>query len=136
MLVVKISKPDREKILKNDELIQAARELVKQTVPDYEQAYKLLDLAYKQGSPEATYAIATWNLHGGHFLKQDYVKGTKYLKKATKMKWPYVFSLNTVYAIAFAPIGSIEWLKLYFVFPILVTFYLMVLFLLKLKNKF
>jgi hypothetical protein len=21
-------------------------------------------------------------------LKQDYVKGTKYLKKATKMKWP------------------------------------------------
>ena len=54
----------------------------------------------------------------------------------TKEYWPYVFSLNTVYAIAFAPIGSIEWLKLYFVFPILVTFYLMVLFLLKLKNKF
>ncbi|MRT39547.1 hypothetical protein GJV03_20520 [Acinetobacter sp. RIT698] len=44
MLVVKISKPDREKILENDELIQAARELVKQAVPDYEQAYKLLTL--------------------------------------------------------------------------------------------
>ncbi|MFW1965972.1 hypothetical protein ACG95P_02695 [Acinetobacter guillouiae] len=52
----------------------------------------------------------------------------------TKEYWPYVFSLNTVYAIAFAPIGSIEWLKLYFVFPILVTFYLMVLFLLKFKK--
>ena len=44
MLVVKISKPDREKILENDELIQTARELVKQAVPDYEQAYKLLTL--------------------------------------------------------------------------------------------
>lgn len=88
MLVVKISKPDREKILENDELIQTARELVKQAVPDYEQAYKLLDIAYKQGSPEATYAIATWYLHGSHFLEQDYVKGTKYLKKAAKMKWP------------------------------------------------
>ena len=53
--------------MKNDELIQTARELVKQDVPDYEQAYKLLDLAYKRGSPEATYAIATWYLHGGHF---------------------------------------------------------------------
>ncbi|EPH38398.1 hypothetical protein L291_3892 [Acinetobacter guillouiae MSP4-18] len=36
-----------EKILTNDELIQKVRELVKQDVPDYEQAYKLLDLAYK-----------------------------------------------------------------------------------------
>jgi len=74
--------------LKNDELIQTARELVKQDIPDYEQAYKLLDLAYKRGSPEATYAIATWYLHGGHFLEQDYVKGTEYLKKAAEMKWP------------------------------------------------
>ena len=54
----------------------------------------------------------------------------------TKENWPYLFNLHTVYAIVFAPIGSIEWLKLYFVFPILVIFYLMILFLLKFKNKF
>jgi hypothetical protein len=54
----------------------------------------------------------------------------------TKEYWLYIFSLNTVYAITFAPIGSIEWLKLYFVFPILIAFYLMVLFFLKLKSKF
>ncbi|WP_423853239.1 hypothetical protein [Acinetobacter guillouiae] len=52
----------------NDELIQKVRELVKQDVSDCEQAYKLLDFAYKRGSPEATYAIATWYLHGGHFF--------------------------------------------------------------------
>lgn len=54
----------------------------------------------------------------------------------TKEYWPYMFSLNTVYSMVFTPIGSIEWLKLYFVFPILVSFYLVILFLLKLKNKF
>ncbi len=54
----------------------------------------------------------------------------------TKEYWLYMFSLNTVYAITFAPIGSIEWLKLYFVFPILIAIYLMVLFFLKLKSKF
>ncbi len=54
----------------------------------------------------------------------------------TKEYWPYVFSLNTVYSMVFTPIGSIDWLKLYFVFPIIVSFYLGILFLLKLKNKF
>lgn len=54
----------------------------------------------------------------------------------TKEYWSYMFSLNTVYSIVFTPIGSMEWLKLYFVFPILVSFYLVILFLLKLKNKF
>lgn len=71
-----------------NELVEKARNLALQESPDYEKAYNLLLEAHNIGSAEATYAIATWYLHGGNYLDKDYTKGTQYLKKAAEKYWP------------------------------------------------
>ena len=73
--------------METTKLVQQARELTIQKNPDFEKAYALLLQAYEAGSAEATYAIATWYLHG-QYLKTDFRIGTKYLKKAANQNWP------------------------------------------------
>jgi uncharacterized protein len=46
--------------------------------------YKLLLKAAEEGDARATYALATWHLHGTSFLRVDYVRGFELLKSSAK----------------------------------------------------
>ncbi|ESK53606.1 tetratricopeptide repeat protein [Acinetobacter tjernbergiae] len=70
-----------------NELVEKAKNIANQDNPDNEQAYKLLLNAYEKGSPEATYAIATWYLHG-YYVERDLKLAFLFLKEAAGKSWP------------------------------------------------
>ena len=54
-------------------------------------AWEDLHGAHALGSPEATYAIATWYLHGRH-VDQDWVLAVQFLEQAAAAEWPDALS--------------------------------------------
>jgi uncharacterized protein len=50
--------------------------------------YDLLVAADKAGDPRATYALATWYLHGSRFTKKDLARGNEMLQQAASKNVP------------------------------------------------
>ncbi len=61
-----------------------ALRIARQEGAKYEKVFELLEQSMKMGSADATYAVATWYLHGTH-VAPDIVKGTNLLKRAVRM---------------------------------------------------
>jgi uncharacterized protein len=68
-------------------LYRKALRLAKMQSPDFPKIANMLRDAGKLGSGEATYALATWYLHGEYFDK-DLKKGTRLLRVSAKQKVP------------------------------------------------
>jgi uncharacterized protein len=64
---------------------------------DWERAFKLLNRAFRAGSAEAAYALATWHLHGRHVTK-NLRTALKLLRHAAKRNVPEaLFDLAVCY---------------------------------------
>ena len=64
-----------------EQLIKRAESLAKKK--KYKEAFVLLEEAESRHIPIASYALATWYLHG-RYVKKDLQKGFEYLTKASK----------------------------------------------------
>lgn len=65
-------------------LYKSALVLARRKEPNNVEIVRLLTSAHSLGSGDATYALATWYLHGTHYAKNA-KKGTVLLKKAARM---------------------------------------------------
>lgn len=64
-----------------------AYEEMKKKEPDKKKVFSLLEQGHEQGDPRATYALATWYLHGEH-VEKDIKKATKLLKQSAAENVP------------------------------------------------
>ena len=71
---------------KNKPYEKATKEIYKKK-PDIELVKKLLFKADEEGDDRASYAIATWYLHG-KYLEKDFKKGAFYLEKSAEKNNP------------------------------------------------
>lgn len=70
----------------NDRYATAMKEASKRR-PDFGKAYSFLQSARKAGDLRASYALATWYLHGRH-VKRDLKLAVKLLKQAAEGNVP------------------------------------------------
>ncbi len=74
-------------------LVEKAQEELNKTSPDIELSISYISEAHEQGDIEATYALATWYLHG-KYLNQDTILARQLLEKAAKANYsPALFDL-------------------------------------------
>lgn len=69
---------------KTNDLYQMALVEAKKKKPDNKKVFSLLMKSMRKGNPQATYALATWYLHGKH-VKKNLHKAIQLLRQAVRM---------------------------------------------------